>query len=78
MSTYRIYIDSREREDKANSTDTDFVFALPSPITIANQSLANVDVVCIPNSIRTVTAGLNDSIFCMRHLRLTTALTVKH
>ena len=63
MSTYRIYVDSRERQNKANSTDTDFTFALPNPITVAHQSLANVDVVCVPNSIRTVTEGLNDGIY---------------
>ena len=63
MSTYRIYVDSMEREDRANSSDSDFVFALPTPINITTQSLANVDVVCLQNSIRTVTAGVNDSIF---------------
>ena len=55
MSTYRIYVDSRERQDPTHNTNETFELALPSPITILEKSLAMIDVVCVPNSILTVT-----------------------
>ena len=55
MSTYRIYVDSREREDLANNSNTDFEIALPFSLSIVEKSLAMIDVVCVPNSILTVT-----------------------
>ena len=60
MSTYRIYVDSREREDVANSSNTDFEIALPFSLSIKEKSLAMIDVVCVPMSIRTVTENKND------------------
>ena len=48
MSTYRIYVDSRERVE---GDDTDFTFELPYTIAIKEKSLAMIDVVCVPNSI---------------------------
>ena len=60
MSTYRIYVDSRERVD---GTDTDFTFELPYTLAIKEKSLAMIDVVCVPNSILTVTENKNDTIW---------------
>ena len=62
MSTYRIYVDSREREDLANSSNTDFEIALPFSLSIVEKSLAMIDVVCVPNSILTVSENKNDTI----------------
>ena len=53
MSTYRIYLDSRERK---SGTATDFEYALPYTLSIRERSLAMVDVVVVPNSIKTVGA----------------------
>ena len=58
--TYRIYVDSRERR---SGTATDFEYALPYSLSIKEQSLAMVGVVVVPNSIKTVTAGVNDMIY---------------
>ena len=63
MSTYRIYVDSREREDLANSSNTDFEIALPFSLSIIEKSLAMIDVVCVPNSILTVTENKNDTLW---------------
>ena len=63
MSTYRIYVDSRERVDGSN---TDFEFALPFSLAIKEKSLALIDVVCVPNSILTVTEHKNDTILVQR------------
>ena len=60
MSTYRIYVDSRERVDGSN---TDFQVALPFSLAIKEKSLALLDVVCVPNSILTVTENKNDTIW---------------
>ena len=51
MSTCRIYLDSRERK---SGTAADFVYALPYTLSIRERSLAMVDVVVVPNSIKTV------------------------
>ena len=56
MSTYRIYLDSRERK---SGTATDFEYALPYTLSIRERSLAMVDVVVVPNSIKTVGAKNN-------------------
>ena len=60
MSTYRIYVDSRE---KKAGTDTSFEFQLPYSIAIKERSLAHIDVVCVPNTILTVEEGKNDRIW---------------
>ena len=60
MSTYRIYVDSRERVE---GTDTDFTFELPYSISIKEKSLGMLDVICVPNSILTVTENKNDTIW---------------
>ena len=54
MSTYRIYVDSRDRQ---SGTAEDFTYALPYTVNITEKSLANMDAVVIPNSIKTVIAG---------------------
>ena len=51
MSTYRIYVDSRERK---SGYATHFEYALPYSLTIKERSLAMVDVVVVPNNIKTV------------------------
>ena len=71
MSTYRIYADSRERVDGSN---TDFEIALPFSLAIKEKSLALIDVVCVPNSILTVTENKNDTIW----LKETTSFEVFH
>ena len=60
MSTYRIYVDSRDRR---SGSPTSFEYALPYSLAIQEQSLANIDVVVIPNSIQTVLEGVNDLIY---------------
>ena len=60
MSTYRIYVDSRER---VTGTNTDFEISLPMSLAIKEKSLALIDVVCVPNSILTVTENKNDTIW---------------
>ena len=56
MSTYRIYLDSRERKSGSAS---DFEYLLPYTLSIRERSLAMVDVVVVPNSIKTVGAKNN-------------------
>ena len=60
MSTYRIYVDSRDR--KSGSPES-FEYALPYSLPIQQKSLANIDVVCLNNSIQTVIPGVNDLIY---------------
>ena len=60
MSTYRIYVDSRDRK---NGTPESFEFQLPYSLAIREKSLANIDVVVVPNSIQTVIPGVNDIIY---------------
>ena len=60
MSTYRIYVDSREKSD---GTDTDFTFELPYSIATKEKSLAMIDVVCVPNNMLTITEHLNDTLW---------------
>ena len=60
MSTYRIYVDSRDRQP---GTAEDFTYALPYTLNITERSLANIDAVVIPNSIQTVIPGVNDLIY---------------
>ena len=61
MSTYRIYVDSRDRQPGGRPED--FTYALPYSLNITEKSLANIDAVVIPNSIQTVIAGKNDIIY---------------
>ena len=51
MSTYRIYVDSRDRK---SGTATNFEYALPYTLNIRERSRASVDAVVVPNSIKTV------------------------
>ena len=60
MSTFRIYCDSRDRK---SGSPTNCEYALPYSLAIQEISLANIDVVCCPNSIQTVIAGVNDIIY---------------
>ena len=60
MSTYRIYVDSRDRQ---SGTAEDFTYALPYTVNITEKSLANMDAVVIPNSTKTVIAGKSDLIY---------------
>ena len=45
MSTYRIYVDSRDRQSGGRSED--FTDALPYTLNITEKSLANIDCVCL-------------------------------
>ena len=60
MSTYRIYVDSRDRQ---SGRAEDFTYALPYTLNITEKSLANIDAVVIPNSIQTVIPGVNNLIY---------------
>ena len=60
MTTYRIYVDSRDRKD---GTPESFEFQLPYSLAIREKSLANIDVVVVPNSIMTVIPGVCDLIY---------------
>ena len=61
MSTYRIYVDSRDRQPGGRPES--FTYALPYSLNISERSLGNLDAVVIPNSIRTVIPGINDLIY---------------
>ena len=61
MSTYRIYVDSRDRQPGGKPEE--FTYALPYSLNIIEKSLANIDAVVIPNSIPTVIEGVNDTIY---------------
>ena len=66
MSTYRIFVDSRDRK---SGTATNFEYALPFSLPIAERSLANIDVVVLPNSIQTVQEGKNGVIYLRETLQ---------
>ena len=53
-------MDSRDRQ---SGTAEDFTYALPYSLNITEKSLANMDAVVIPNSIKTVITGKNDLIY---------------
>ena len=54
MSTYRICVDSRDRQ---SGIAEDSTYALPYTLNITEKSLAIIDAVVIPNNIQTVIAG---------------------
>ena len=60
MSTFRIYCDSRDRR---SGSATSFEYALPYSLAIQEKSLANIDVVVLPNSLLTVYEGVSDLIY---------------
>ena len=60
MSTYRIYVDSRDRKEGRPES---FEFQLPYSLAIREKSLAKIDVVVVPNSIMTVIPGINDIVY---------------
>ena len=55
MQTKRIYVDSRYR--LPGGTDTDFRFALKTPVEIERGTLGWIDGVVIPNVFNTVKIG---------------------
>ena len=61
MQTKRIYVDSRYR--LAGGTDTDFRFALKTPVEIERGTLGWIDGVVIPNVFNTVKICYNDQLF---------------
>ena len=61
MQTKRIYIDSRCR--LAGGSDTDFRYALKTPVEIERGTMGWVDGVVIPNVFNTVKTGHNDTLF---------------
>ena len=67
MSTLRVYCDSRDRK---SGSATFFEYALPYSLAIQEKSLANIDVVVVPNSIQTVIAGVNDLIYLRENSQL--------
>ena len=60
MQFQRLYIDSRGR---VNDTAESFEFQLSTNVTVAEESIAVLDSVVIPNSWYTVTKGQNDDIY---------------
>ena len=73
MSTYRIYVDSRDRQ---SGTAEDFTYALPYTVNITEKSLANIDAVVIPNNIQTVIPGKTILSISERIVRRTTFTNV--
>ena len=67
MLTYRIYVDSRDRK---SGKPESFEYALPYSLAIQQKSLANIDVVVVPNSIQTVIEGVNDIIYIRENSQL--------
>ena len=61
--TTRLYIDSRERQNPDRTSDSDFVYALPSPINIKEGSKAIIESVAVPNTMSTILEGVNDLFF---------------
>ena len=60
----RIYVDSRSR---VSGRAEDFEFAIPISIDLPQESEAAVDSVVIPNSMRTITAGVNDRLYYLEY-----------
>ena len=71
MSTYRIYVDSRDRQ---SGTAEDFTYALPYTLNTTEKSLANIDAVVIPNNIQTVIAGKTTLFISEKILQLQVAI----
>ena len=60
MQFQRLYIDSR---DRVSGTAESFEFQLSTNVTVAEESIAVLDSVLIPNSWYTITKNLNDGIY---------------
>ena len=61
--TTRLYVDSRERQNPDRTSESDFVYALPSPINIKEGSKAIIESAAVPNSMSTILEGVNDIFF---------------
>ena len=61
MGTYRIYVDSRDRE--VGGTASEFDYMLANSIVVERESVAVLDCVLIPNSWYTVEKNKNDLLF---------------
>ena len=60
MQFQRLYVDSR---DRVSGTAEEFEYQLATNITVAEESIAVLDTVCIPNSWYTVSKDRNDRIY---------------
>ena len=60
MQFQRLYIDSR---DRVSGTAESFEYQLSTNVTVAEESIAVLDSVLIPNSWYTVTKDKNDGIY---------------
>ena len=58
---FKLYVDSRFREDVPGATDCDFKVQLPHPIQVSGKAF--VDVVLVPNTFFTVRANDNDRFY---------------
>jgi len=62
MSIRRIYIDSRYRDYQQDS-HADFYYTLKRSVSCPPGARLYVDYVQIPNTVKTIQAGLNDKLF---------------
>ena len=60
----KIYVDSRER---VSGTCEDFWINLPYSLTIPKESFMILDRVVIPNTMKTITAGVNDRLYYLEY-----------
>ena len=60
MQFQRLYVDSR---DRVSGTAEEFEYQLSTNVTVAEESIAVLDTVLIPNSWYTVTKDRNDRLY---------------
>ncbi len=58
---FKLYIDSRFRQDTGNASDTDFTIELPHPINVRGKAF--VDTILVPNVFFVIHSGVNDFIY---------------
>ena len=58
---FKVFVDSRFREDVPGATDCDFKVQLPHPIQVSGKAF--VDVVLVPNTFYTIRANDNDRFY---------------
>ena len=63
MSIRRIYIDSRYRDYPEQDSHTNFYYTLKRSVSCPAGARLYVDYVQIPNTVKTIQAGVNDKLF---------------
>ena len=54
---FKIYVDSRFKEDVPGATDCDFKIQLPHPIVVSGKAF--VDVCLVPNTFNTIKSSVD-------------------